>query len=225
VLPLEVIEASHFLGSIAGAALLLLSQGLARRLDGAWLLTVAVVATGIVASLLKGADYEEAQSSPSCSSCSGALDRHSIGGRRFSTRGSPADGSSRLSAHWRVDLAGTVRVQACRLFERAVVAVRAARRSIQIPPCDGGGDGRVLLFAVSRVAAPARHEAEEPNDADLDAAGRLCQRRRTPRLFSCIFATRRSCSTIAARIRDVRRRRAYVGCARRSVGPPEVARH
>src|SRR6185436_12737928 len=54
VLPLGVIEASHFLGSIAGAALLLLSQGLARRLDGAWLATVAVVATGIVASLLKG---------------------------------------------------------------------------------------------------------------------------------------------------------------------------
>ena len=33
--PLGIIEASHFLGSIAGAALLLLSQGLARRLDGA----------------------------------------------------------------------------------------------------------------------------------------------------------------------------------------------
>ena len=36
LLPLGIIEASHFLGSIAGAALLLLSQGLARRLDGAW---------------------------------------------------------------------------------------------------------------------------------------------------------------------------------------------
>src|SRR5262249_38453984 len=32
-LPLGVVEASHFLGSIAGAALLLVSQGLARRLD------------------------------------------------------------------------------------------------------------------------------------------------------------------------------------------------
>ena len=35
-LPLGVIEASHFLGSVAGAALLLLSQGLARRLDAAY---------------------------------------------------------------------------------------------------------------------------------------------------------------------------------------------
>src|SRR5204862_7599494 len=29
----------------------------------------------------------------------------------------------------------------------------------------------LLLFAVSRIAAPARHEAEEPTDADLRAAG------------------------------------------------------
>ena len=36
VLPLQVIEASHFLASVAGAGLLLLSQGLARRLDGAY---------------------------------------------------------------------------------------------------------------------------------------------------------------------------------------------
>ena len=36
VLPLGVIEASHFLGSVAGAALLVLSQGLARRLDAAY---------------------------------------------------------------------------------------------------------------------------------------------------------------------------------------------
>ena len=38
VLPLGVIEASHFTGSVAGAALLLLSQGLARRLDAAYYL-------------------------------------------------------------------------------------------------------------------------------------------------------------------------------------------
>ena len=29
----------------------------------------------------------------------------------------------------------------------------------------------VLLFAVSRIAAPARHEAAEPTDADLESAG------------------------------------------------------
>src|SRR5439155_1465197 len=43
VVPLGIIEASHFLGSVVGAALLLLSQGLARRLDAAYLLTMAVL--------------------------------------------------------------------------------------------------------------------------------------------------------------------------------------
>ena len=60
ILPLGVIELSHFAGSVVGAALLLLSQGLARRLDAAHALTALALAVGIVASLLKGADYEEA---------------------------------------------------------------------------------------------------------------------------------------------------------------------
>src|SRR5262245_13312005 len=60
ILPLGVIEASHLLGSVAGAALLVLSRGLARRLDAAHGLTVAAIALGITASLFKGADYEEA---------------------------------------------------------------------------------------------------------------------------------------------------------------------
>ena len=43
-----------------GAVLLLLSQGLARRLDAAYYLTMITVITGVVASLLKGFNYEEA---------------------------------------------------------------------------------------------------------------------------------------------------------------------
>ena len=60
VLPLGIIETSHLIGSVAGASLLLLSQGLARRLDIAYYLTEVTTAAGIVASLLKGGDYEEA---------------------------------------------------------------------------------------------------------------------------------------------------------------------
>jgi phosphatidylglycerol lysyltransferase len=59
-LPLPVIEISHFLGSLAGVGLLLLARGLQRRLDAAYILTVALLGAGIVFSLLKGADYEEA---------------------------------------------------------------------------------------------------------------------------------------------------------------------
>lgn len=58
--PLGVIEISHFAGSIAGMMLVLLAIGVHRRLDAAYHATLLVLGVGIVASLLKGLDYEEA---------------------------------------------------------------------------------------------------------------------------------------------------------------------
>lgn len=58
--PLPVVETSHFIGSLVGLGLLLLSQPLIRRVDAAWTLAVASIAIGIVAEMLKGLDYEEA---------------------------------------------------------------------------------------------------------------------------------------------------------------------
>jgi phosphatidylglycerol lysyltransferase len=60
LLPLGLIELSHFLGSLAGAGLLVLAWGLWHRLDAAFGLTVILLGVGIGASLLKGADWEEA---------------------------------------------------------------------------------------------------------------------------------------------------------------------
>ena len=60
IVPLPLLEVSHFLGSLTGAALLLLARGLQRRLDGAFYLTVGLLIAGIFFSLLKGVDYEEA---------------------------------------------------------------------------------------------------------------------------------------------------------------------
>lgn len=60
VFPLAVIELSHFVGSIIGVALLVLSQGLARRLDAAYFLTTIGIVIGIAASLLRGVACEEA---------------------------------------------------------------------------------------------------------------------------------------------------------------------
>ena len=59
-LPLPAIEISHFLGSIAGAGLIILARGLQRRLDAAYHFTIILLASGIVFSLVKGLDYEEA---------------------------------------------------------------------------------------------------------------------------------------------------------------------
>lgn len=60
VLPLPFVEASHLLSSVVGLWLMVLARGLFRRLDGAFHLTVAVLFAGIVFSLVKGFDYEEA---------------------------------------------------------------------------------------------------------------------------------------------------------------------
>lgn len=60
VIPLPVMELSHFLGSLAGLGLLLLARGLQQRLDAAYFLTVALLGAGMLFSLLKGLDYEEA---------------------------------------------------------------------------------------------------------------------------------------------------------------------
>jgi phosphatidylglycerol lysyltransferase len=184
VLPLGVIEASHFLGSIAGAALLLLSQGLARRLDGAWLLTVGVVAAGIVASLLKGADYEEAmvlgfvlivlwRARP-------AFDRRA------------AFLDTRFTAGWVVAIVGAIGASAWLgffafkhvaysselwwQFELHGEASRFLRATV-------GAMVALLLFAVSRIASPALHEADEPTDADLQAAGEIIDTQTTASAF------------------------------------------
>ena len=59
-LPLPFVEVSHMAGSLIGAALLILSAGLYRRLDGAFWLTRILLIAGAIFSLLKGLDYEEA---------------------------------------------------------------------------------------------------------------------------------------------------------------------
>jgi phosphatidylglycerol lysyltransferase len=58
--PLPVMEVSHLLGSMAGVALLLLAQAVRRRIDSAYFATITVLAIGMLASLGKGLDYEEA---------------------------------------------------------------------------------------------------------------------------------------------------------------------
>jgi len=60
VLPLGIIELSHFAASLAGAGLVVLAWAIRRRLDAAYTLTIATLVIGIVASLLKGLDWEEA---------------------------------------------------------------------------------------------------------------------------------------------------------------------
>ncbi|MCA9256904.1 MAG: bifunctional lysylphosphatidylglycerol flippase/synthetase MprF, partial [Phycisphaerales bacterium] len=58
--PLPLIELSHFLGSLVGASLLILARAIQRRSIAAYYGASAALALGVVVSLGKGWDYEEA---------------------------------------------------------------------------------------------------------------------------------------------------------------------
>jgi len=58
--PLSVLELSHLVGSAVGVGLLIIAHALYRRLHTAWVLTIWLLCAGILVSLLKGFDFEEA---------------------------------------------------------------------------------------------------------------------------------------------------------------------
>ncbi|MEI8297860.1 MAG: bifunctional lysylphosphatidylglycerol flippase/synthetase MprF [Pseudomonadota bacterium] len=60
VVPLPLLELSHLAGSVIGVGLLVLARALFRRLAAAYHLTFWLLVGGILASLLKGLDFEEA---------------------------------------------------------------------------------------------------------------------------------------------------------------------
>ncbi|MEQ5872414.1 bifunctional lysylphosphatidylglycerol flippase/synthetase MprF [Sagittula sp. NFXS13] len=62
VVPLGVIEASHLVGSLVGALLIVVAAGLYRKLYRAWLFAMALIGIGLIASLVKGLDWVEALS-------------------------------------------------------------------------------------------------------------------------------------------------------------------
>ena len=59
ITPVYLIEASHFLSSIAGLALVMLAFGLRARLDAAWAATMGVLVLSASLALFKGFNWEE----------------------------------------------------------------------------------------------------------------------------------------------------------------------
>lgn len=59
-IPLPILELSHLAGSVIGLGLLILARALFRRVHAAYQITRGLLLAGIVASLLKGLDFEEA---------------------------------------------------------------------------------------------------------------------------------------------------------------------
>jgi phosphatidylglycerol lysyltransferase len=176
-LPLGIVETSHFLGSLVGAALLLLSHGIARRLDATYYMTAAAIVAGIVASLLKGADYEEAallsvllillrEARP-------AFDRKTaFFETRFSASWIAAVIAAVAASTWlglfafkHIEYSNdlwwqfTLHGEASR-FLRATVGTVVA----------------VMIFAFARLIGYAPHEAPAPTDADFETAAAIIRR-------------------------------------------------
>ena len=174
VFPLGVIEASHVTGSVAGAVLLLLSQGLSRRLDAAYYLTMITMITGVVASLLKGFDYEEAVLLVGLVAvlrlARPAFNRTAaFFATRFSTPWIAAVAAALVASVW-LGLFAFKHVEYSHdlwwEFELAGNASRFLRGSV-------GAATVMLLFALTRLIRQAPHEVEPPSDADLEVAGRI----------------------------------------------------
>lgn len=171
ILPLPLLELSHLAGSAVGVLLLILARGLLLRLDGAWHVTMWLLVAGIVASLLKGLDYEEALLLamvllPLWWTRAQFYRRASLLAEPLSpawlASASMAIGASiwvGLLAYRRVPYAGELWWQ----FALDGHAPRMLRASLLA----------VLLlgsFAISRLMAPVRGAAPVPTPADLERA-------------------------------------------------------
>jgi len=183
--PLGVVETSHFIGSLVGVVLLILSQGLSRRLDAAYHLATGAIAVGIGASLLKGADIEEAilltlllvllrLARP-------AFDRRAtILETRFSAPWIAAVVAVLVTSVWlgffafkHVEYSNELWWQ----FELSAEAPRFLRGSI-------GAAIAVLFVAIVKLVSPAPHEIAPPSDDELLDAAKVigAQQSTTPNL-------------------------------------------
>lgn len=176
LLPLGVIEASHFLGSIVGVGLLIVSQGLARRLDAAFYLAAGGLVLGIAVSLLKGGDYEEAAILALI--LAALLESRPRFDRRaafFATRFSPGWIAAVLGVVAASIWLGLFAFQHVQYsselwwqFELKKEAARSLRAGVGVALS-------VLVFGALRLMRPAPPEVALPTDEDLARAARVIE--------------------------------------------------
>lgn len=176
-LPLGIVEVSHFIGSLAGAGLLVLARGLQRRLDSAWWLALGLLGTGIAASLLKGFNYEEGLLLAVVMAALGAghhsfYRKGSLIGERFTPAWTAAvfivivsSISLGVFAHQHVEYSSEL----WWVFAFSGDAPRAIRAGV-------GAMAVLLLFALSRLIAPSRPVGTSGASEGVEAAAAIVAR-------------------------------------------------
>jgi len=175
--PLAVIEVSHFAASLAGMILILLANGIRRRLDVAYHLTVLALLVGIVGSLLKGADYEEAIALTVVLGAFLPARRHFFRPAALTTEPFTPGWIAAVA----LVLAGTVWLGVFS-YGHAVFSQRLLWHFATV--ADGarflramaGTAAVVIAFGVARLLRPAAKRSEPPAAADLERAKAVARR-------------------------------------------------
>jgi len=178
--PLPTLEISHFFGSIIGMALLLLARGIRHRLDAAYWITITLLATGMVVSMAKGLDYEEAI-------ILGLVLAALMPSRRYFYRKAPLL-NQRFSPAW---IAAICTVLICtvwlglfahkhqeyghQLWWRFTFDGHAPR----FLRATAGGTGVLLLFAIARLLHPSPPRPKLPDQDELETAARIVRSSRS----------------------------------------------
>ncbi|WP_273209142.1 bifunctional lysylphosphatidylglycerol flippase/synthetase MprF [Marinobacter subterrani] len=174
ILPTAMFEASHLLGSLIGVALLLLAQALSRRIHLAYFLVLLALVAGILASLLKAADWEE-------SLLLAFLIIMLIPSRRFFDRRA-ALFDTRFSTGWIIATAAALgasvwlgvfvyrHVEYSNALWWQVALQQDAPRFLR---ASLGAAVTLLGFGIWRLLRPLPHIAEPPLDDDLADAERI----------------------------------------------------
>jgi len=173
-IPLPVVELSHFIDNLAGVMLLILARGVERRLDVAYHLTIGMLVAGIVLSLLRALDIEQALVLT-------IMLAAFVPSRKYFYRKSKLI-EERFSASWiaaillvtlgsiALGLVSYANVHfSTRTFFRFATHAQAAR----FLRASAGVLAALIVFAVLRLLRPARAPLLHPTRRDIDDAHRI----------------------------------------------------
>lgn len=176
LVPLPILEVSHLVGSVSGLGLLVLARGLFRRVHEAYRLALVLLAAGIVASLFKGLDYEEA------AILAAILAVLWLGRRAFHRRASLVE--ERFTPQWVVAIVGVIAAvtwvgffahrhveyssDLWWSFATTADAPRMLRASLVTAVSAG-------TFLALNLLRPARPEPQSPAATDLEVAQQIAE--------------------------------------------------